>query len=354
MTTAFDSPSFDGHETVSYASCPETGLRAIIAIHSTALGPAAGGCRMRAYASTDDALTDVLRLSRGMTYKNAMAELPLGGGKAVVIGNPATDKSDAFLESLGDAVERLGGAYWIAEDMGIGPEDMEKVARRTRYVAGLRSGKAASGDPSPVTAEGVFRGIRIAVKHKLERPSVKGLTVAIQGIGHVGYALAKLLHEAGANLIVSDVNEIALKKAERELGARVVSLEEIYDAPADIFAPCAAGAVLNPDTIPRLKVPVVAGAANNQLDTPESEMLLKQRGILYAPDYVINGGGIINVAAEIAGRYDPVWVQARLDCLMETLDGVFAEAARLDLPAGEVADRMARSRIDAAKLRKAG
>lgn len=354
MTTVFDSPSFDGHETVSYASCPETGLKAIIAIHSTALGPAAGGCRMRAYASADDALTDVLRLSRGMTYKNAMAELPLGGGKAVVIGNPATDKSDAFLESLGDAVERLGGAYWIAEDMGIGPEDMEKVARRTRYVAGLKSGKAASGDPSPVTAEGVFRGIKIAVKHKLERPSVKGLTVAIQGIGHVGYALAKLLHEAGASLIVTDINEIALKKAERELGARVITLEEIYDAPADVFAPCAAGAVLNPGTIPRLKAPVVAGAANNQLDTPESEMLLKQRGILYAPDYVINGGGIINVAAEISGRYDPVWVQTRLDRLMETLEGVFAEAARLDLPAGEVADRMARARIDAAKLRKAG
>jgi leucine dehydrogenase len=354
MSAVFDSPSFDGHETVSYAHCPETGLKAIIAIHSTALGPAAGGCRMRHYDSMDEALTDVLRLSRGMTYKNAMAELPLGGGKAVVIGDPETDKTDRFLESLGDAVERLGGSYWIAEDMGIGPEDMAKVARRTRYVAGLTRGKAASGDPSPVTAEGVFRGLKIAVKHKLQRPSVKGLTIAIQGIGHVGYGLARLLHDAGASLVVADVNESALKAAVSEFGADVVDTDAIYDVDADVFAPCAAGAILNATTIPRLKVPVVAGAANNQLDGPESGALLQDRGILYAPDYVINGGGIINVAAEISGNYDPEWVRAKLDRLMQTLDAVFTEAARQDLPPGVVADRIARQRIEEARLRKAG
>lgn len=354
MTAVFDSSSFDGHETVSYVSCPETGLKAIIAIHSTILGPAAGGCRMRPYADTDEALTDVLRLSRGMTYKNAMAELPLGGGKAVVIGDPATEKNDRFLESLGDAVDRFGGAYWIAEDMGVGPEDMAKVARRTRFVAGLKSGKAASGDPSPVTAEGVFRGLKIAVKHKLQRPSVNGLTVAIQGIGHVGYGLARLLHEAGANLVVADTNEEVLKAAVREFGADVVDPEAIFDVDADVFAPCAAGAILNADTIPRLKVPIVAGAANNQLSVPESGILLHRRGILYAPDYVINGGGIINVAAEISGNYDPTWVAGKLDRLMQTLDSTFTEAARQDLPPGEVADRIARARIEDARLRKAG
>ena len=192
----FSMKDFDDHEQVVFCRDPESGLIAIIAIHNTARGPALGGCRMWNYESEEEALTDALRLSRGMTYKNAIAELPLGGGKAVVIGDPVTDKTDSFLESLGEAVERLGGAYWIAEDMGIGPEDMEKVARRTRYVAGLTKGKAASGDPSPVTAEGVFRGIKLAVKHKLERPSVKDLTVAIQGIGHVGFSLARLLHVA--------------------------------------------------------------------------------------------------------------------------------------------------------------
>lgn len=354
MSTVFDSPSFDGHETVSFATCPETGLEAIIAIHSTALGPAAGGCRMRSYDSREEALTDVLRLSRGMTYKNAMAELPLGGGKAVVIGDPATEKSDRLLESLGDAVERLGGDYWIAEDMGIGPEDMAKVARRTRYVAGLTKGKAASGDPSPVTAEGVFRGLKITVKHKLQRPSVKGLTVALQGIGHVGFGLARLLHEAGASLVVADVNEAALKDAVARFGADVVDVEAIYDVDADVFAPCAAGAVLNAETVTRLKVPVVAGAANNQLDRPETGMLLKERGILYAPDYVINGGGIINVAAEISGSYEPSWVGAKLDRLMQTLDAVFTEAARRDLGPEKVADDIARQRTEEARLRKAG
>ncbi|WP_420403038.1 Leu/Phe/Val dehydrogenase [Nisaea sp.] len=354
MSAVFDSASFDDHEAVNFSHCPETGLKAIIAVHSTALGPAAGGCRMRLYEREEEALTDVLRLSRGMTYKNAMAELPLGGGKSVVVGDPAKDKTARLLESLGDAVERLGGDYWIAEDMGIGPEDMAIVARRTRYVAGLAKGKAASGDPSPVTAEGIFRGLKIAVKHKLQRPSVKGLTVAIQGIGHVGYGLARLLHEAGASLVVSDVNQAALKSAVAEFEADVVDPDSIYDVDADVFAPCAAGAILNANTVPRLKVPVVAGAANNQLDVPESGALLKQRGILYAPDYVINGGGIINVAGEILGNYDPAWVRAKLDRLMQTLDAVFTESARQDLSPEVVADRIARQRIEEARLRKAG
>ncbi|MEZ5937141.1 MAG: Glu/Leu/Phe/Val dehydrogenase [Hyphomonadaceae bacterium] len=341
----FDSPAFAGHEGVHLFHDKATGLRAIIAVHSTARGPAAGGCRMWNYTAGVDMFTDALRLSEGMSYKNAMADLPLGGGKAVIWGDSKTGKSPELFRALGRAIETLGGRYWTAEDVGVSPSDMEEVAKETRYVAGLSSGKAASGDPSPVTARGVFLGIRAAAQRAFGDDDLSSRTVAVQGVGHVGGLVCRHLAEAGARLIVTDVNRQALEEVASATGATIVQPDEIYDQDADIFSPNALGAIINPQTLGRLKVRVVAGGANNQLSVPEMGDELTQRNILYAPDYVINGGGIINVAAEISGQYDPAWVEQKVQKLVETLGEVLDTAASEGRAPNRVADEIARRRI---------
>ncbi|WP_421932609.1 Glu/Leu/Phe/Val dehydrogenase dimerization domain-containing protein [Phenylobacterium sp.] len=354
--TLFDHPAFEGHESVNAFFDEKTGLKCIIAVHSTALGPAAGGCRMWPYASADLALEDALRLSRAMSYKNAMADIPLGGGKAVIIGDSRTQKTPALFEAFGRAVDSLGGRYWTAEDVGVSVADLTHARRQTRYVAGLEGHPAASGDPSPVTAEGIFRGVRLSVRRALNR-DLDGVTVAIQGVGHVGAYLADKLHAAGARLILTDTNVEALRAVAERTGAKVVSPADIFEADADVFAPCALGGAINAETLPRLRAGIIAGGANNQLASPEIGRALFERGMLYAPDYVINGGGIINVAAEIAAleagtSFDPAWVAAKLDRLMETLDEVLSRAAAERRPTHEVANEMAKARIAAAAQAK--
>ncbi|MDO9433783.1 MAG: Glu/Leu/Phe/Val dehydrogenase dimerization domain-containing protein [Phenylobacterium sp.] len=350
--TLFDSPDFEGHEGVHSFYDEKTGLKTIIAVHSTARGPAAGGCRMWPYASADAALEDALRLSRAMSYKNAMADLELGGGKAVIIGDSRTMKTPALFEAFGRAVDTLGGSYWTAEDVGVSPADLMSARRQTRFVAGLEGHAAASGDPSPVTAEGVFRGVRLAVRRALNR-DLDGVTVAIQGVGHVGAYLAEKLHAAGAKLIITDVNETALAQVAARTGAKIVAPGAIFDAEADVFAPCAMGGAINATTLPKLKAKVIAGGANNQLADLEIGRQVFERGMLYAPDYVINGGGIINVAGEIRAleqnaAFDDAWVGAKLDRLTATLEEVLDRAVTEARPTHEVANEMAKARIDQA------
>ncbi|MDP3594019.1 Glu/Leu/Phe/Val dehydrogenase dimerization domain-containing protein [Phenylobacterium sp.] len=352
----FDSPAFEGHEGVHSFYDEKTGLKTIIAVHSTARGPAAGGCRMWPYASADAALEDALRLSRAMSYKNAMADLELGGGKAVIIGDSRTMKTPALFEAFGRAVDKLGGSYWTAEDVGVSPADLMSARKQTRFVAGLEGHAAASGDPSPVTAEGVFRGVRLAVRRALNR-DLDGVTVAIQGVGHVGAYLAEKLHAAGAKLIITDVNETALAEIAARTGAQVVAPGAIFDVEADVFAPCAMGGAINAATLPRLKAKVIAGGANNQLADLEIGRQVFERGMLYAPDYVINGGGIINVAGEIraleqGGAFDPAWVAAKLDRLTATLEEVLDRAVTEARPTHEVANEMAKARIAQAEAQR--
>lgn len=347
--SVFDSPAFENHEGVHAIFDEKTGLKTIIAVHSTARGPAAGGCRMWPYASGEAALTDALKLSRAMSFKNAMADIPLGGGKSVIIGDSRTDKTPALFEAFGRAVDSLGGQYWTAEDVGVSVADMVHVRQQTRYVAGLEGHAAASGDPSPVTAEGVFRGVRLCVERAYGR-DLKGVTVAIQGVGHVGAWLAQKLAAAGAELIITDVNEAALAQVAARTGATIVPPAAIFDVDAEVFAPCALGGAVNAETLSRLKGRVVAGGANNQLASPEIGRLLFERGMLYAPDYVINGGGIINVAAEIAAieagaAFDPAWVETKLTRLTATLAEVLDRSIAENRPTHEVADEMARARI---------
>jgi leucine dehydrogenase len=347
--TLFDSPAFEGHEDVHAFHDERAGLKCLIAIHSTVRGPAAGGCRMWPYATSSAALEDALRLSRAMSYKNAMADLELGGGKAVIIGDSRKAKTPALFEAFGRAVEALCGRYWTAEDVGVSPADLAHTRKHTRYVAGLEGHPAASGDPSPVTAEGVFRGIGLIARRALGK-EFSEVAVAIQGVGHVGAILADKLHEAGARLVIADVNAAAVQAVAARTGAEVVSPEAICEAEADVFAPCALGGAIGPKTLPRLKAKIVAGGANNQLAGPEAGRALFERGIAYAPDYVINGGGIINVAAEIralsaGAAYDPAWVAAKLDRLMLTLEEVLDRSAAERRPPHEVADEMARERL---------
>lgn len=338
----FDKPAFAGHESVHHFFDAKTGLKAIIAVHSTALGPAAGGCRMWNYATADEAFVDALRLSEGMSYKNAMAGLPLGGGKAVIWGNSKTDKTPELFRALGRAIATLNGKYWSAEDVGVSVHDMAYAAEETKYVAGL-PGK--SGDPSPVTAKGVFLGIKASALRAFGSDDLNGKHVAVQGVGHVGAYVCGHLAKAGAKLTITDVNAEALAQVAKDTGAAVVAPGEIYDVAADIFSPNALGAIINPETLPRLKVKVIAGGANNQLATPDMGEKVMERGILYAPDYVINGGGIINVAAEIAGAYDVTWVDEKVSRLMETLGQVLDQAQREGRATNRVADAIARQRI---------
>ena len=345
----FDHPSYDHHEGVHFFEDEASGLRAIIAIHSTALGPAAGGCRMWDYANGELALRDALRLSQGMSFKNAMAGLPLGGGKAVIWGNSKTDKSDKLFEVFGRAVESLQGQYYTAEDVGIDTADMGIVATQTRYVAGLDKGEAASGDPSPITALGVYRGIKECAQRVFGTADLSGRMIAVQGVGSVGGYLCDHLAGEGAKLLVADIDEAELERVCERTGAKRVSPAKIYDTEADIFSPNALGAIINADTVPRIGARIIAGGANNQLATAEMGQVMKDKGILYAPDYVINGGGIINVAAEISGEYSREWVMSKLDSLVGTLGQVLDEALSSDEPTHLVAERIARSRIAAAQ-----
>lgn len=346
----FNHVEFDHHEQVCYVSDAASGLKAIIAIHDSRLGPALGGTRMYPYSSDDEALTDVLRLSRGMTYKSAMARLPLGGGKSVIIGDPRSQKTPALLRAFGRALERLGGAYIAAEDSGTSVPDMKIIAEETRFVTGLHDkqtteGQTRSGDPSPATALGCLLGIKAAVKHQLQRDDLAGLTVGIQGLGNVGYRVAQMLHRAGAKLVVTDVNQQALTRAESELGARIVALDDIYHQSMDVFSPCALGATINPASLAQLKASIIAGAANNQLDVPESGLVLHDKGICYAPDYVINAGGIIDVCYEQLGAYDSQQVNRHIEGIYDTLLELFERSQRDDIATSELADTVARERL---------
>lgn len=301
------------------------------------------------YTSGDAMLTDALRLSQGMSFKNAMADLPLGGGKSVIWGDPRKDKSEALLRAFGRAVESLQGQYYTAEDVGISTADMAIARKETRYVAGLDEGAAASGDPSPITAMGVYLGIKEVAKRLYGSGDLSGRIIAVQGVGSVGGHVCEYLAKDGAKLVISDIDQEALKDVSTQTGATIVQPDDIYDVEADIFSPCALGAVINEKTLDRLLVKGVAGAANNQLIVPEMGELLRRKGILYAPDYVINGGGIINVAAEISGNYSREWVDGKLSRLIETLGEVLDEALSTNQPANAVADRIARKRIADAK-----
>ena len=352
--TLFDSPSFANHEGVHAVFDEKTGLRAIIAVHSTARGPAVGGTRMWNYASSAEALEDVLRLSRGMSYKNAVADLEMGGGKSVIIGDSRTQKTPELFRAFGRAVDTLGGIYYAAEDVGVSVADIAEARKVTPYVLGLNDGPEASGDPSPVTAEGVFRSTLLAARRLWKQDDLTGLTVSVQGIGHVGGYLADKLYAAGARLIMTDINTALLAEVAARTNAEIVAPDAIYDVKADIYAPCALGATLNRQTLDRLKVKAVVGAANNQLATPDIGQTLFERGVLYAPDYVVNGGGIINVASELrarqtGGAYDPAWVEARLSRLMDTLEEVLARSEAESRPTHQIADAIAEARINAAR-----
>lgn len=303
------------------------------------------------YASGEAMLRDALRLSQGMSYKNAIADLELGGGKGVIWGDARKDKTPAMFRAFGRAVESLNGQYYTAEDVGISTADMAIVAEETRFVAGLESGKAASGDPSPVTAKGVYRGILECTKRAFGSGNVDGMTVAVQGVGHVGANVVRKLVAAGANVIIADVNEDAVKELAAATGAKVVEPDAIYDVGADVFSPNALGAIINEETLARLKVKVVAGGANNQLATPAMAEKIGAAGILYAPDYVINGGGIINVASEISGEYSREWVDGKLDTLMATLGEILDRSLEEKRPTAHIADAIARERIAAARNR---
>ena len=345
----FASPDFDNHELVAFGCDPESGLRAIVAIHNTNLGPALGGCRMWPYASDEAALADVLRLSRGMTYKAALAGLPYGGGKSVILGNPKTQKTEALLRAMGRFVHSLGGRYHTAEDVGTTVGDMDVLRRETPYAHGF---SAASGDPSPATAYGVFMGIRAAVRFRRGSDDLRGLTVAVQGLGSVGKRLSRYLADAGARLVVADIDEALVRNAVRDYGATPVTPGDIHRAKADVFAPCALGAILNDKTIPELGAAIVAGAANNQLAEARHGAALKARGVLYAPDYVVNAGGLIDIHVGEAGGGEKA-VLERTARIYDTALAVFERAAAEDAPTGAVADRMAEERFRRGEKRRA-
>jgi leucine dehydrogenase len=348
--SVFGSRGFDDHEQVAFFRDADAGLQAIIAVHNTNRGPALGGCRMWPYTSEDEAIRDVLRLSRGMTYKSAVSNLPLGGGKAVIIGNARTDKTPELLRAMGRAVDRLGGRYIVAEDVGTSVADIRIIGEETAHVAGIldkqtRAGGMRSGDPSPATAHGTFFGLRAAVKYKLGRDDLDGLRVAVQGVGNVGFRLAKQLREAGALLWVSDIYEDQVKRAVDELGATAVGSDDIYGQDVDVFAPCALGAVINDATLPQLRAKVVAGAANNQLSEDRHGKELMGRGILYAPDYVINAGGIIDISYERGGTYDRDAAVAHIEGIYDTLIEIFERSAAEGLPTNLIADHVAEERF---------
>ena len=351
--SVFDSPAFEGHEAFHAFHDPASGLKCFIAVHSTALGPAAGGCRMWAYESEQAAIDDALNLSRAMSFKNAVADIDLGGGKSVIMAEPGQAKTAALFEAFGRAVEAVGGRYWSAEDVGVSPDDLAHARKYTRYVAGLEGHPAASGDPSPVTAEGIRRGIALCVR-RVHGRDLQGVTIAIQGAGHVGAYLAEKLASDGADLVIADINQASVAALAARTGARVVSPDAIFDVDAQVFAPCALGGAITLETLGRLKGRIIAGGANNQLADAEVGQAIYDRGLIYAPDFVINGGGIINVAAEIRAlergeAHDPVWVETKLARLMETLDEILERSVNERRPTHQLAIEVAQARIAAAR-----
>jgi leucine dehydrogenase len=335
-----------GHEQVVFCHNKDAGLKAIIAIHNTVLGPALGGTRMWPYKTEADALNDVLRLSRGMTYKNAVAGLNIGGGKAVIIGDPATDKSEALFRAFGQVVESLGGRYITAEDVGIDVNDMEYVYRETEFVTGVHQVHGGSGDPSPFTAYGALQGLMATLNRRFGDEEVGKYSYAVQGLGHVGMEYVKLLKERGAKMFVTDINKQLVDKAVSEYGAEAVGLDEIYDVPADVYSPCALGGTVNENTLPRLKAKIICGAANNQLANNAIGDEVVKRGILYAPDYAVNAGGVMNVALELDG-YNRERAMRMMRTIYHNLARIFEIAERDGIPTYKAADRLAEERISA-------
>ena len=346
MNTPWGYPDFDAHEALYFVTDEKSQLRAIIAMHSTHLGPAAGGTRLWHYADDADALTDALRLSRGMSYKNAMAGLPLGGGKAVVLADKDRTKTPEMLAAFGRAVNQLGGKYVTAEDVGMSVQDMIEISRQTKFVAGLPvAGGAVGGDPGPHTSLGVFLGVKAAVKRALGKDSLAGLHIAMQGAGSVAGGVCRHAAAEGAKLSIADVDAARAEALAAETGGTVVAPDQLLSLDADVVSPCALGAILTADSIAALNAPVVAGGANNQLATPEDGQRLQDRGILYAPDYVINAGGIINVSTEYLGDGGPELVRSRIEAIPGRLEQIWAESAASGSNPAAVADAMAQKLI---------
>jgi len=341
----FGNDALSGHEQVVFASDEATGLKAIIAIHSTALGPAMGGTRMWTYDSEAAALKDVLNLARGMTYKNALADVGFGGGKAVILSDGESGKSPALLRAFGQHVERLAGCFITAEDVGISVADVEEMRKETRHVRGIAEGRI--GDPSPHTAFGVYRGIAAALEHRLGISKLRGVSVCIQGLGHVGMALAELLHDEGVELLVADIRDDVVKDACERLGAKAIASQGAHAADCDVFAPCALGAVLSQRSIPEIRAGIVAGAANNQLERPGDGEFLRDCGILYAPDYVINAGGVISISHE-GPDFELGFMRRDVVRIGETLSLIFRRAEREDSSTSSIADAMAEEKLRAA------
>ncbi len=344
----FDLMSQHGYGEIHLERDQASGLEAIIAIHDTRLGPALGGCRFIHYASEEEALVDALRLARGMTYKAALAGLDHGGGKSVLIKPQRRFDRTALFRAFGRFVEDLRGHYITAEDSGTSIEDMDVIRGVTKHVTGVDPSRGGSGDPSPFTALGVRRGIEACVHFAMSRSSLEGIHVAVQGVGHVGYHLCRELHEQGAKLTVADVDPLKAERAQREFGAVIAPLEDIFDVACDVFAPCALGSAINPDTVPRLRCRIVAGAANNQLAEQAMGAALMQRGIVYAPDYAINAGGLVNVAQEVVG-YDAEKSRTRTLKIYDTILEIVQRARKSMTPTDIIANKMVEERLSAVR-----
>ncbi|KPN89571.1 Glu/Leu/Phe/Val dehydrogenase [Lysinibacillus sp. ZYM-1] len=332
------------YEQLVFCQDEASGLKAVIAIHDTTLGPALGGARMWTYASEENAIEDALRLARGMTYKNAAAGLNLGGGKTVIIGDPFKDKNEEMFRALGRFIQGLNGRYITAEDVGTTVTDMDLIHEETDYVTGISPAFGSSGNPSPVTAYGVYRGMKAAAKEAFGSESLEGLKVSVQGLGNVAYKLCEYLHNEGAKLVVTDINQAAIDRVVNDFDAIAVAPDEIYAQDVDIFSPCALGAILNDETIPQLKAKVIAGSANNQLKDSRHGDYLHELGIVYAPDYVINAGGVINVADELYG-YNRERALKRVDGIYDSIEKIFAISKRDGIPTYVAANRLAEERI---------
>lgn len=334
----------DDYEEVLFCQDKASGLKAIIAIHDTTLGPALGGTRMWTYATEEEAVVDALRLAKGMTYKNAVAGLNLGGGKTVIIGDPAKDKNEAMFRAFGRYIQGLNGRYITAEDVGTTEEDMDIIHQETDFVTGISATYGSSGNPSPATAFGVYRGMKAAAKAAFGSDSLTGRTVAVQGVGNVSFALCKYLHEEGARLIVTDINKQAVSRAVEAYGATAVDPGEIIGADCDIYAPCALGATINDESLLLLRAKVVAGAANNQLKEPRHGDALHEMGIVYAPDYVINAGGVINIADELNG-YNKERAFKQIAKIYDSITRVLEISRLSGIPAYAAADQLAEERV---------
>lgn len=337
------------YEQLVFCQDENSGLKAIIAIHDTTLGPALGGTRMWSYQTEEDAIEDALRLSRGMTYKNAASGLNLGGGKTVIIGDPRKDKNEEMFRAFGRYIQSLNGRYITAEDVGTTVEDMDTIHEETDFVTGISTAFGSSGNPSPVTAYGVYRGMKAAAQEAFGSDSLEGRIVSVQGVGHVAYSLCKHLHDEGAQLIVTDINKQAVERAVNDFGAKAVDPDDIYGVECDIFAPCALGAVINDNTLGQLKAKVIAGSSNNQLKDESHGDQLHEMGIAYAPDYVINAGGVINVADELHG-YNHERAMKKVEAIYDNVSKVFEISKRDGIPTYAAADRLAEERI--ARIRK--